>query len=520
MRKRCSSLALLHARIHANALTSLPGDKAGWREAAYVAQSIHFSFSTSILICALESSEKAIFDKITVMIYHNFGHKNSPMRISLLSVILLVPNLLLAQYTWTNLTAAPFNGSKQDGVFFISKDTGWVVNGSGTIHKTTNGGITWIQQKNSPGTYFRSVAFINDQIGFAGNIGPNYFPNVTDVNPLYKTIDGGNSWVDVTSSITGVVPTGICAIQAVDANVIYAAGRVGSPPVIIKSVDGGNNWVGTDLSAHCAMILDLYFQSPDTGYVFAGTNANIAISSARILRTTDGGQTWTTVYTSNRPYEITWKAWFPSPLIGYATIQSYNGNTTQRYIAKTMDGGLTWNELPLINSAIREFGVGFINDTVGWVGGELTGYQTLDGGQTWSTKNIGQYANKFSIVKDSNGVSTAYAVGIRVYKMQTGGSTAIPDLVILPDDAMVYPNPARSGGYVSISLEKNKSKIKRAELISMDGKINSLLFDGYYPGTQESPFMFALPDVPAGHYIVRFTDENRNVIEQKLLITG
>ena len=267
-------------------------------------------------------------------------------------------NVLKAQYNWINLASAPYNASKQDGVYFINKDTGWVVNGSGTIHKTINGGLNWIQQKNSPGTYFRSIAFLNNQIGFAGNIGPNYFPNVADTNPLYKTVDGGNTWVSVTSSISGVIPVGICAIQAVNASVVYAAGRVGGPPVIIKSSDGGTSWVGTNLSPQCEMILDIFFQSPDTGYVFAGTSPDVASCSARILRTTDGGQTWTIVYTSNRPYELIWKAWFPSHQIGYATIQSYDSNTTQRYISKTTDGGLTWIELPLVNSGVREFGIG------------------------------------------------------------------------------------------------------------------------------------------------------------------
>jgi len=441
------------------------------------------------------------------------------MKLTFLLLVSFFSNLLLAQFNWTNLTSAPYNASKQDGVFFINKDTGWVVNGSGTIHKTINGGINWIQQKNSPGTYFRAIAFVNDQIGFAGNIGPNYFPNVSDSNPLYKTVDGGNSWVDVTSSITGVIPTGICAIQAVNANVIYAAGRVGGPPIIIKSIDGGNNWVGTNLSPQCEMILDIYFHSQDTGYVFAGTNSNVASSSARILRTTDGGLTWTNVYTSNRPYELIWKAWFPSHQIGYATIQSYNSNTTQRYITKTTDGGLTWNELPLVNSGIREFGIGFINDTVGWVGGESTGYQTINGGLTWTTKNIGQYANKFSIVKDNNGTCAAYAIGLRVFKMQTG-TVGLLNRESDKDKFIVYPNPANSGSYISLSLEKIKSKIIKAELISLDGKIKSLLFNGFYPGTQESPFIFPLPNVLAGNYIVRFTAENGKIIEQKIFITN
>jgi photosystem II stability/assembly factor-like uncharacterized protein len=159
------------------------------------------------------------------------------------SIILLVSLVTLFSFSklysqWALLPNAPYNGGKQDGIHFFNKDIGWVVNGSGKIYKTIDGGDNWIQQKNSAGTYFRAIAFIDNQTGFAGNVGTNYFPGVTDTNPLYKTIDGGNSWSPVTANITGTVPTGICAIQAVNANVIYAAGRVGGPAVMMKSTDG------------------------------------------------------------------------------------------------------------------------------------------------------------------------------------------------------------------------------------------------------------------------------------------
>jgi photosystem II stability/assembly factor-like uncharacterized protein len=246
------------------------------------------------------------------------------MRAKRILLALLFSEVCRAQYTWTNLPSAPFNSAKQDGIFFLNRDTGWAVNGSGRIFKTLNGGSNWIQQKNSPGTYFRAVTFLNSQIGFAGNVGPDYFPNVTDANPLYRSVDGGNSWTDVTASISGPVPVGICGIQALNDSVVYAAVRVGGPPILIKSANAGETWQGSDLSDHCQMILDVWFASPDTGFVFAGTSLNVAASSARILRTTDGGLSWTDVYTSSRPAEIMWKAWFPSRKIGYASIQSYS----------------------------------------------------------------------------------------------------------------------------------------------------------------------------------------------------
>ncbi len=426
---------------------------------------------------------------------------------------------IFGQYNWSSLDNAPYNGGKQDGIYFVNKDVGWVVNGSGRIYKTTDGGENWIQQKNSPGTYFRSVAFINDQIGFAGNIGPNYFPGVTDTHPLYKTIDGGNSWAPVTANITGIVPTGICAIQAVNENVIYAGGRVGTPTVLLKSTDGGNNWVGTDLSSQCKMILDIHFQTPEIGFVFAGSNANIAASKARILKTTDGGQTWTVVYTSSRNYEIMWKASFVSEQVGFATIQSYNSATTQRYVVKTTDGGNTWTEIPLNNSGVREFGIGFINEQVGWVGAENGGYQTTDGGLTWTTANMGTYANKLSIVSNSDGTKTCYAVGLNVYKLETNNlTTSNPENTKKKSD-LVLPNPVKSGGLATLSLDHLKSKIRKAELLTMHGSLVKTLFDAYYEGTRESPFMFYFPAVEKGTYIVRFTDEKNSVFSQKLLIT-
>jgi photosystem II stability/assembly factor-like uncharacterized protein len=67
--------------------------------------------------------------------------------VSLLFVSLC--SMSIAQtYNWTNIAGAPTTGGKQDGIHFISKDTGWVVNGSGKIFKTTNGGLSWLQQKN------------------------------------------------------------------------------------------------------------------------------------------------------------------------------------------------------------------------------------------------------------------------------------------------------------------------------------------------------------------------------------
>ena len=59
------------------------------------------------------------------------------------------------------------------------------------------------------------------------------------------------------------------------------------------------------------MILDVKFLDVSTGFVFAGSDPDIAKSHGLILKTTNG-RTWRTVYTSARPFELMWKGAFPS----------------------------------------------------------------------------------------------------------------------------------------------------------------------------------------------------------------
>ncbi|MCZ8331726.1 MAG: alpha/beta fold hydrolase [Flavobacterium sp.] len=333
----------------------------------------------------------------------------------------------LPEKGWKKLNTERYPG-KQDDITFINEKEGWYVNGYGSIYNTKNGGETWEKQLEKKGTFFRTIAFVDNLVGFAGTVGTDYFPNVTDSIPLYGTRDGGKTWKPV--DYKGPYVKGLCAIDIVKEQYInhgkidykihiYAVGRVGSPANMMVSHDGGETWTSNSMNNDCKMLFDIKMFDKNNGFVCAASDEDMEKSNALILKTSDGGKTWKKVYQSNRPFEGTWKASFPTKEVGYVTIQSYNPdpNVKQQRIAKTTDGGETWNEINLVEDAgAREFGIGFIDENHGFVGTMNTGYETKDGGKTWTKVNLGMACNKIRIYKDANGKTYGYAIGVDVLK--------------------------------------------------------------------------------------------------------
>ena len=82
-------------------------------------------------------------------------------------------------------------------------------------------------------------------------------------------------------------------------------------------------------------------------------------------------------------------------------------------MTRSVDGGATWSELPLTHDfAVREFGIAFLDEQTGWVGATTTGFETRDGGATWTPVNMGKAVNKIRLLD-----GTGYAIGTEVYKL-------------------------------------------------------------------------------------------------------
>ncbi|PRC92783.1 WD40/YVTN/BNR-like repeat-containing protein [Solimicrobium silvestre] len=331
---------------------------------------------------------------------------------------------------WFKLPTEVYKG-KQDDIFFIDPQTGFYGNGAGKIFKTTDGGQHWALVLNKPGTYVRALGFVDAQLGFAGNIGTEYFPGVTDTTPLYRTVDGGANWAPVTG-MSGPEVKGLCAIDILKTSfinagvlehrtMVHAGGRVGGPAYLMRSLDGGSTWKSIDMNAHLASITDVKFFDEMNGMVVGGDDADIERSHAVVVSTRDGGETWQRAFTSSRMFELAWKVAFPSRNVGYVTVQDYNPDktVTQRVVGKSVDGGKSWQEIPLADDfAVNEFGVGFADELTGWVGTSTSGFATTDGGKSWQRVNMGRAINKIRIVPDGEHY-VGYAIGVEVFKFGT-----------------------------------------------------------------------------------------------------
>ena len=318
-------------------------------------------------------------------------------------------------------TSAPLASSRTDDIWFLDPQVGWAVNSNGQIVHTTDGGNTWIEQLHDPEVYFRCVGFASAMRGWAGTL--------TVGKTFFETRNGGQTWTQVTN-LPPLAPPAICGVSVVNASVVFASGTnfPNRPPRMMKTLDGGQTWTAWDMRPWADILIDTYFTSPERGWVVGGktdqpvpTRNNV---KPVVLHTEDGGQTWVNRVASLQSTfpagEWGWKIQFLNDQVGFVALENFNAGA----ILKTTDGGLTWTRHvvndPQHNANLE--GIGFVDENHGWVGGwgdanfqRRSSSETFDGGLTWRDANeIGKAINRFRFF--GHPVTVGYASGETVYK--------------------------------------------------------------------------------------------------------
>lgn len=400
---------------------------------------------------------------------------------------LFVSNFLSSQ-TWQPLNAIPSNSiasnQRFDDVFFLNENLGWAANGGfSEVFKTTDGGLNWVSQVT--GTmlgsyhYFRNIEFLDENIGFLGTLNQKF----------YKTTNGGTTWNLITNITPN--PVAICGLDCVGPSTVYGCGAYFGPAFIIKSTDSGTTWQYIDMSAHASALVEINFIDENIGFV-SGNNATGGV----ILKTTDGGVTWTQLLNTSTNGDFVWKLQVlnSNNNVLFGSVESAGPNPGR--LAKSIDGGATWtfqNAPEIIVQA-----VGFLDENHGWMGGHTTGfYETLNGGITWANTGVGSNLNRIFFIGN-----TAYASGRTIYKM----STLLSNSDFIEQDRInlnvtVSPNPVSdklniqidflSEDHILIDLYDNTGKLIK-KLIKED--IHSIGIKKY---TFDFPY-------PSGTYFIDF----------------
>lgn len=223
--------------------------------------------------------------------------------------------------TWTQL--AVVDGS-MTSFEFVDANTGWMAlrtSAEASVLVTHDGGRTWTRQFHASGSPpLLQITFVNTRDGWALGSDISYCAmGGCGGYTLYSTTDGGETWAT------------------------------------LQRPEGQEWWGPTPRSAPAGGFLGApQFTSPTSGWIRIDTGAGGGTGG--VLVTTDGGRSW-----RRSPGDTgTWSVGALAPVDGkvaVATVHAYEGSGSTTFLARTIDGALTWQRLKLAVAVNEPFPV-------------------------------------------------------------------------------------------------------------------------------------------------------------------
>src|SRR5262245_504763 len=228
------------------------------------------------------------------------------------------------------------------------------------IYKTTDGGKSWVMQFKSadPASFFDAVAFWDEKNGIAlGDPVKGRFQ-------LIVAADGGASWKPLAArTLPPALPgegafaaSGTCLVTGGEKDVWFATGGA-KVARVFRSRDRGQTWEASETpvaaGAESAGIFSIAFRDKDHGMVVGGDYRKPNDVGATAATTSDGGKTWVLI-DKRLPFRSA-VAWAKDRWVAVGTSGSH----------VSLDGGATWK--PLDRGSYNS--VGFTPTGEGWAVG-------------------------------------------------------------------------------------------------------------------------------------------------------
>jgi photosystem II stability/assembly factor-like uncharacterized protein len=347
---------------------------------------------------------------------------------------------------------------------------------SSALFKSTDAGTTWSMISSILTVLSLVIDPKNSSTLYAG----------TDQG-IVKSTNGGVDWTDASSGL----PKGTVNRLVVDPftpSTLYAVIYTGSTPfsptftppafLIYKTTNGGTSWKALDTGLPQGATINVLVidpATPSTLYVlvppfFSGPPVNGAPPRGAILKSTDGGESWTMLDPGLSPGPPA--AFFTSLVIDnssalYAVLPSFGGPVAATSIMKSTDGGETWKTLPPLpaNTAVGSLVLNPANPSTFYaVGSSFTPpgppiwrlLQSTDAGGHWNTYDVGLPANTMMTTVAPDPVTGGVYVGY--------AATFIPSPIVVP--VLVPPNG--SGGVIKSTDGLQSFHEASAGLVSFD----------------------------------------------------
>lgn len=270
---------------------------------------------------------------------------------------------------------------------------------------------------------------------------------------VWKTIDGGVYWRNVSDGFFNTSSVGALAVARSDSNVIYAG--MGETTIrldvsygdgVYKSTDAGRSWthMGLAPTKHIGRVL-IHPENPDLVYIAALGDIFGPNPERGVYRSKDGGRSWQLVlFKSDRAGAVDIAMDAANPRILFATIWQTRRNFWNISsggpdcgLWRSMDGGDTWQEITtapgLPDGLLGKIGVAVSPVRSGrvWALVEAQGdkaglYRSEDYGASWTLASNNRdlmhrpwyYTHVFA---DTQHEGTVYVTNLGMWKSTDGG---------------------------------------------------------------------------------------------------
>lgn len=248
---------------------------------------------------------------------------------------------------------------------------------------------------------------------------PNIIYVATAGGGVWKTTDQGNTWIPLTDNLP-VLTSGALAFDPTDPNIIYyGTGEQHYCSVcfpgdgLFKSTDGGNTWIKIASTNQVGSYISRIVILPHNNRILITSDLGVVYSD-------DGGNTWTASFSSSQVNDIAYRSDNPN-IVFIATLNSG--------IYKSTDGGITWSKitaLPSSNYFRSQLAISKSNPNVMYVAFGSTTYnlhsfwKSTDGGNTWTQLSVpnylcGQGFYNHAIIVHPNDPNIVLAGGVHNY---------------------------------------------------------------------------------------------------------